>query len=296
MNLLYITWGERIDNHMQTIFSIITAFRYRDSFKNIYIITDYPKYYTSLGDSVHIIEINKTILDNWMGPEKFIFNIKIKGIAHFNELYPNEDVFYADSDTFFYTSPLDISISLQNNKAFMHLNEGTFGERLKKSGTMRRVFPILKNLKREDLGLKQSIIETTCMYNAGIIALPAYNMGNILKQVSLLTNYFLSIKELKTHYLEQLAFSLVIEDNYELHDCEYCVGHYWDNKEEWQENISNFLLKGFFCNYGINDFVGALSVFNFDIPIGVRQHSMNRKLTKKLDALFPKKFKYLERK
>lgn len=296
MNLLYITWGKGMGNHMQTIFAIITAFRYRESFKNIYIVTDHPEYYSFLKDSVQIINVTEETLERWAGPENFILNIKIKGLELFNELYPQENVFFTDSDTFFYESPHLINDLLSQGKAAMQLNEGTFGDRLTKSKTTQRLLPILESLPIEKLKLKRTITKDTQMYNSGVIALPAHNMKQILAQVSDLTTYFLSIKGLRIHYLEQLAFSLVIEDNYELHDCEYCVGHYWGNKEEWQENISTFLIKGFSANYGIDDFVQALSDFNFDLPIIVRKRSMNKKLKQKVDKLIPNKYTYLKRK
>lgn len=295
MNLLYITWGERIENHMQTIFSIMSAFRYRESFKGVYIITDNPKYYTFLDDSVHIIKVTKETLDDWVGSDKYIYKIKMKGLELFNKLYPKENVFFADSDTFFYESPELISNLLVKGKAAMHLNEGTFGERLKKSKSTQKLLPILKSLPIEKLKLKHAINENTRIYNSGVIALPAHNMKEILAQVSELADYLLSIKGLKFHYVEQLAFSLVIEDHYELQDCDYCVGHYWGNKEDWQENISIFLLKGFFNNYEIKDFVEALLDFDFNLPILVRQRSMNKKLKAKIDKLIPNKYSYLKK-
>src|SRR4051794_18816673 len=100
MNLLYLTFGDNISNHIQAHFSIWTFLTQRNNINTISVITDYPTFYNSLKDYISIIQIDEETLIQWKGKYDFFWRIKIKAIEMLCNQYNNEPVVYLDSDTF----------------------------------------------------------------------------------------------------------------------------------------------------------------------------------------------------
>ncbi len=289
MNLLFVNWGAKLGPHIQCAFSILTAFKYAHCFEDYFVVTDCPEYYRFFGDRVKVIPVSSEQLKEWTGEENYMFNIKIKGIAHFNQLYPEKPILFVDSDTFFYNNPERLKRLLEEKKTIMHLNEGSFRSYVQRSRTAQRIFPILKKL---DLG-KYKITEDTCMFNSGVLGLPpGENLQHQIKEVLDLTEV-LSKSNLKIHFQEQLAFSLVLQDNYELHTASDCVGHYWGNKQVWENEILLFLAKAQLEGLTIDQIVDNLSQFNFDHPVVCKKRIMNIRLNKLARKIFPDRLKYI---
>jgi hypothetical protein len=288
MNLLFINWGAHPGNHAQCIFALLTAFRYNDCFDDYYVITDRPDFYYFMGDRVKVIPITEQQITEWKGEENYLFHVKIKGIAYFNQLHPDKAILYTDADIFFYNKPDRLRALLQEKKAFMHLNEGSFESYMKHSHTARRVFPKLAAL---DLG-KYKVTKETCMFNAGILGIPQNdNLQELLDDVLSLSK-FLCKQDLKMHYMEQLAFSLVLQDAYQpLYSSNDCIGHYWGNKEAWENAITLFLVGAHIQNLPIDETVASLSGFNFNIPVICKKRIMNTRLNKLARKFFPDRLK-----
>lgn len=297
MNLLYITWGNRLNNHTECIFSILTALQYRNSFDDCYIITDHPEYYSLLNKHIHILFVKPEKFDEWMGIDKFIFNIKIEGIQYFHQTFPDKNFLYADSDTCFIKPLSKIKEKIDEGFLFMHILEDTFADFMKRSRTAKRIYPIIEKLNLEKFDLNQAISPKTKIYNAGIIGINVkqFSATSILKETLELTKYFLSVKELaKIHFLEQFSFSLILEKYATLETCGEIITHYWGNKKVWDNKINSFLLECQLKNKNLNDIINDIKTLNYDYPVICRERSLNKKLKKQIDKIIPNKYKYRE--
>lgn len=283
MNLLYINWGTNHINYMQSIFSITTAFRYKDCIDKCFIMTDHPEYYDSIKDEIEIIKITQQQIDDWMGAKKFVLNIKIKGIELFHNLHPDKYFMFVDSDTFFYSSPKDIFTSLTDNPkcAYLHLSERSYGDRIKNNKNEKALFDKLSEVQSD-----YPISETTVMYNSGVIALQPHDMQETLNDIYKLTNQFLD-EGIKSHYLEQLAFSAVLQKKYDLQTCGNVIGHYWGNKQEWNPLVASFVVEGLIKKYTINDYINILPTIDFNRPVVQERTYWNIKFVNLMYRLFP---------
>lgn len=290
MNLLYIVWGERASNHTQCIFSLLSALQYPDSFDDYYVLTDHPEYYKIIESKINIIAVSKNQIKEWIGPENYIFNVKIKGIEYFNKLYPDKIILFADTDTFFYKDPSPLRALISDKQSVMHMNEGTYDANMKRSQTARRVFPKLAKL---DLG-NYRITGETCMHNSGVLGIyPSEKFAEILKNVFDVTDT-LNAANLRLHYTEQLAFTLVLQKETELYTAHEYVAHYFPNKKEWDENIKSFFAKCFLKNLTIEQLIAEYKNFEFDIPIRRKKKGLNKRLSKFLDKILPERINYLD--
>ena len=81
MQLLYLVFGENVQNHLQANFSILTFLRQGPHFfKRIVVVTDAPAFYHHLQEVVTISPIDAATLLDWQGDYKFFWRAKIKAI------------------------------------------------------------------------------------------------------------------------------------------------------------------------------------------------------------------------
>jgi hypothetical protein len=66
INLLYLTFGENIENHYQANFSILSFLKESQKINSITVITDRPMFYNRYKEKVDVIEVNEQrLLSCW---------------------------------------------------------------------------------------------------------------------------------------------------------------------------------------------------------------------------------------
>lgn len=124
MNLLYITFGEKPEIHLQAAFSIYSFLAQSSQVNTINLITDNPDFYKHLEEQVNIILVTQEELIAWQGEYQFFWRVKIKAIEKLCTLYPGEPIMYLDTDTYVCGTLISIKRNLIAGSAFMHENEG----------------------------------------------------------------------------------------------------------------------------------------------------------------------------
>ncbi len=254
MNILYLVIGENPLYHAQTCFSIYSFLNQTDATDRVYVITDAPEFYKRLSEKIYIIPINQAQLKDWQGKHKFFWRAKIKALEHICTLNPDESVLYLDTDTFLFGNLETLKSDLKN--PMMHLNEGKLSERTSK--TEKRMWHGVKNKIFGGI----TIEENHCMWNAGVVGIPA-NTGSKICTLALTICDEMLAEKITPYFIEQFSSSVALSENGDMKAADEYIGHYWSNKDEWTDEIYKFIITSSLKNNSVDDDIEAISQFNF---------------------------------
>ena len=281
MNLLYITVGEGLSIHLQAAFSIYSFLGQRNQILSINIITDSPDYYIHLKGYVRVVTIDEKTLQEWRGEHDFFWRIKIKGIEMMCNLYANSSVVYLDTDTFLYGPAENISALLSNNTALMHEREIPLYAG--KSKTERKMWTEVR--KRAFGGI--NILPRHYMWNAGVVATPNVKNGEECRLALAICDEMCAL-QIPRRLIEQFAISVSLSEIYGLKEAKSCIGHYWSNKHDWNEQISSFFIEAFFKAQTTEEKIQLLKNYNFAIiPVTKKITSARKQMEYLIGKLFP---------
>src|SRR4051812_28433236 len=108
--VVYQAYG-REDILQQNLFSIISLFKKHEGLSAVHkilIYTDNPKFFQKfLGpqDLIQYEHMNPERLEKWRGQIQFVHRVKIEMLKHASQLFPNQNLFYMDGDTYFMQDP-----------------------------------------------------------------------------------------------------------------------------------------------------------------------------------------------
>lgn len=281
MNILYLVFGNEQRNHSQAYFSICSFLAQMEASDRIFVMTDTPNFYTrlGLGERINILQINQEFLTTWQGEYKFFWRAKIKAIEHICNLYPHEQTLYFDTDTFLFSDLNQLKNLLKN--PVMHLNEGKLSKL--KSKTEKMMWQQVGERKFGDI----QIHSEHCMWNAGVVGIPA-NKGQIITEMALNICDDMLKENVTRRLIEQFSLSVALSENGNLQTAEPFIGHYWSNKEEWNEAIQKLMLESFLKGNAVQDDINAISKFDFSkIAIQKRIPNTQIRLKKMISKWFP---------
>ena len=287
MNLLYFIVGNNTVYHAQCYFSVLSFLVYKENVNGIYIYTDSPDFYKSLGDRVQVVPINQQKIDDWKGKHNFFWRMKIKLLEDFSKNNPEQLLVYLDTDTFLYQSPEKFLSALRANTPFMHKRETM----LRQKGNTQ--YKMWKQIHDKEFG-GMVIDRDAYMWNAGVVALPADKQLETIQQALRLCDDMCA-RGVTQKLIEQFSLSYILYKNYNLQACDNIIGHYWGNKEGWNALISDFLIKSYLENKTIDEMISVVQCFDFkQIPIYVRIPTLKKRLMKIIEKkLKNKRIQYL---
>ncbi|SNR71154.1 MULTISPECIES: hypothetical protein [Hymenobacter] len=290
MNLLYLVFGENVRIHFQAHFSILTFLRHRPAgLGTITVVTDAPDFYRHLADHVTVLPVSAATLQAWRGEFDFFWRIKIKALEHVAALYPGVPLLYLDSDTFLHGSFTDLHKGLAAGYAYMHEPEGALAALGSK--TEKRMW---QQIGRKTFG-GITLHERHQMWNAGVVGIPAQG-GPEAIALALRICDDLSRAGVTPRLIEQFALALALQERFELRPARPFIGHYWSNKEEWNEAIASFLLESSLKGRSVTEDVAAVAHFNFQaVPVVKKLKNTRWRLVRLVDRLFPpRQVRYVE--
>ncbi|WP_038029203.1 hypothetical protein [Thermonema rossianum] len=200
------------------------------------IYTDEPAYYEPFlsGVPVEYKLLPEAKIKEMMGPDDLIHRVKIGVIEDAACTYPQNNIFYIDSDTFFFAPIGDLLQKIAPHRSVMHKFEyemtflGTYP--LHDKDHFRAVYETLRHKTFHIAGKAVRIRpEDFASWNAGIIGLHHSNAA-WLREVYELTDQL--YESARNHACEQYAFSYVLQKRTELLSCEHCNRHYWHRIEK----------------------------------------------------------------
>jgi hypothetical protein len=162
------------------------------------------------------------------GSIDFLHRMKIALIEEAFQLYPDANIRYVDSDTFFTADALTWMESFQPGRSFMHLLEYQFEEcrnmPLPAGETFRAYLKFLEENKFRTSKGEEKFGARSESWNAGVMGLPA-EVSAWIPDVYAITEqaYPMTLN----HASEQYAFSLILQTRTKLTPCDQYVYHYW---------------------------------------------------------------------
>ena len=216
-NFVYFSSGSLVLHNRTVLSALSLVENYAlQAEEKIIIYTDDLAYYKRFleGLPIEYKLLTKHHLKEMMGNDDLIHRVKIGIIEQTAKEYPNQKLFYVDSDTFFIKPFGDILNEISIEKAIMHKLEypmdflATY-PREDKDG-FGKMYELLLNHTFNVNNQKIKIdIDTFSSWNAGIIGLhPAY--FDCFSQVYELTDQFYTTTH--NHACEQYAFSYRSEE------------------------------------------------------------------------------------
>jgi hypothetical protein len=193
----------------------------------VLLFTDKPGYFGPYvkGLNVEYVLLTPEKIRGMRGEIDFLHRMKIALIEEAFSL-TDDNLLYADSDTFFTASPLPLAEQLSPGKAFMHLLEYPFNEDSEdKTETYKRFLKLIssRSFRLAD-GSPFTVTPQHNSWNAGIMFFhPSHR--RFIPDVYTLTDQFFPGSG--SHASEQYAFSLMLQENTEISPCESVIYHYW---------------------------------------------------------------------
>ena len=282
MNLLYITFGPRLEIHHQAAFSMLSFLTQKDQIHSITLITDAPEFYGHVRDRIELIAITPDTLKEWRGPHDFFWRIKIKAMEHLALKLGEKPIVYLDTDTFLFGDGAAMARRL-TTEAFMHENEGALGTLKTKTERRMSAQIVGKVFGGVTIGAGHA------MWNAGVVAVPGTkNLKAIQLALSICDD--MCAADVERRLVEQFALSVALAESYPLHAGAEFIGHYWGNKAGWNEVITKFFLENYLRKASDEKELEALRAFDFfSEPLRTRRSSAHARWVRMLDGLYPPK-------
>lgn len=248
LHLVYVYFGSREDHIRQIRMSISSWVERSNVGVCVHLVTDQAvlmeRFLVDLKLSqadvlkqVYLHEISNEILIEWMGKHHFSWRIKMKALEYVQKQFPAISLLYLDGDTYLRHSAASLYAKLNNGIPLMHMNEGALSK--KRSKTERLMWTKMNGsrvweIKTDKTGCAVPkevflILKDTCMWNAGLIGLPADSAEYFIRASIGLCDAWLDAG-IRPRLLEQFAFSVVLSATGHLEAADDQVGHYWNNK------------------------------------------------------------------
>lgn len=288
MILTLLTFGEKLENHYQASFAILTYLK-SDRISKICLLTDQPSFYKYFGNRIDIIEIDQKIMDDWRGKYDFFWRIKMKAIEVAALSNPNKNILYVDSDTFYVDNMEIIENGLNNGLSFMHENEGKLAEISSK--TPQRMWKSLSGKTFPSI----TINKDSEMWNAGVIALSGHNACETISLAIEICDQICATN-CPRRLVEQFSFSLALKQTSILTEAENIIGHYWGNKSQWNEKITEFFMYSTLSLSSMENDLKRIQEINLEsLPTVYKEKNIKDKIKKLLDIIFhPKDIQYFK--
>jgi hypothetical protein len=284
MRLLYLVFGNNLQNHFQAHFSILSFLRQKSSgLTGITVVTDAPAFYQHLAQHITVHTLEASTLQEWQGKYGFFWRAKIKALEYAIAQHPHEPLLYLDTDTFLHGSLAQLSQDLAAGTAFMHESEGPLASLTSK--TERRMWQQVKDHTFGGIAMH----ERHHMWNAGVVGIPApHNLKAIALALRICDE--LCEQQVTPRLIEQFALSVALAETYNLQEARPYIGHYWSTKEEWNASISAFFLESHLKNRTVEAELEALSAFDYQkLPIKKKLRNTQHRLEKLVRRLLPPK-------
>ena len=281
MNILYLIFGDRLSNHVQARLSMVTFVRQMRQQDRIYVITTKPQFYEGI-KFVTPLPISDGNIKEWEGSLQFFWRVKIKAMQYLCEICPGSDLLYLDSDTYLQGDYAALCGILERGQGVMHINEGHPKDM--KFGALR----MWRKVRGHTYG-GVTIGAEHCMWNAGVVGLPGAKAAEALRLALTVCDGMLA-DGADRRLIEQYALSIALFETVGLTSAESLVGHYWSNKDEWNNFALSFFVKEHMLGRSFDDECRDLDIEELHrIPLNIHLSNTQRRLTNVLKHIFKDK-------
>lgn len=240
--------------YKRAIFSILSFWSWFDEKKSgvrFIIYTDNTEYFKPflLGLDIIYKNISSKEIQESNAITGYKYRFKISVVEKTFALYPDDDLIFIDTDTFFFTNPQQLLSALVPGQSLMHLREYTFEDAIdiykwENTSTLDgqqfpRSFVQLIESKSFLIGDKNvDFNRHQYIWNSGVLGLTK-EMAAYIPNVYALTDEFYA--KTKWRISEQLAFGLVLNSVSKLLETGDYISHYWHYKDRIDLRLNEVL-------------------------------------------------------
>lgn len=176
------------------------------------------------GLRVNVVQFDPGQLDEWAGPHKFQWRIKLKTLEHALMKF-GEPVVLLDGDTYFQKSPDKLFERISPGNTVLHIREGIVSDL--EDQCHRDLTRALASSVISDPLTNTRILPALEMWNAGVVGVHPADL-HVLRSAIELTDRLLAEAHIVT--TEQFALSYCLARQTKLRACHDIVFHYWNKK------------------------------------------------------------------
>lgn len=239
-NLVFLSYGAESE-FRRAIFNILSFYAWSAASDikrtRIVIYTDQPHFFQLYLDQPNIeyVLMNPELMEEMLGGTLFYHRRKIASIDMTFKKYPQDNVIFIDSDTFFTGDATLLFNGITKDRAFMHQREYTFEQGLGifksfNQGEFPQAF-ITYITDRELIigGKPERFTKDDYGWNSGVLGLHS-SFAEYMPDVFRLNDEF--YENSRWFISEQIAFSLILQRRKILQAADEFVLHYWGKRQK----------------------------------------------------------------
>ncbi|MBX0290503.1 hypothetical protein K3G63_08645 [Hymenobacter sp. HSC-4F20] len=253
-NFIVLSYG-RQNEYQRAVFAVLSFWAWyrgdRASVQTI-IYTDNPAFFQPYlaGLPVQYELLTPEQLTHMKGPARYVHRVKVLLLELVFTRFPARDILYIDTDTFFVADPAPLLARLTPATSLMHQPEyllqdavGVFAE----FGQQHYPEQLLELLAREAFqvaGQPARFYSRQMAWNSGVLGVSRQHAGLLPDVLKLADTFFARTRWFVS---EQLAFSLVLQNQSQLVGCQAYLLHYWGRRQKclMDAQLTGLLQPGF---------------------------------------------------
>lgn len=263
--------GDKPIYAVRTAYAMLSVLAYlpADAQAEVTIVTDHPRRFAWLADTVRIIEVDAATVAQWKGPTDYFFRCEIGVLQHLATL-GEANLAYLDSDIIVRKDLASFLAALDGGARFMHMRERDIDV------SKRKGEQVLWRQVRGKTAAGITLRAPCTMWNAGVMVVPWAQRG-LIDQVAALNDGLLA--QGATHWLvEQLAYGQVFQQTPGLQAAAPWMDHWWDNKPGYDAAITEFLLEARLQGWSARETAEKIRQQPLTLPLSVRRRWYHRLL------------------
>jgi hypothetical protein len=243
-NILLFSYGNQVE-YRRAIYAALSFFAWTGGTKQdarLVICTDDPAYFKkSLADfSIHYILFTAERLNEMLGGSDYVHRRKICVLQETYKAFPEDDIFYLDSDTFFTADPSVLLEQVQPETTIMQMREYALERgpeiyrdlmsfRLANAEQYPNAF--LRFIEQNEFvvaGRTLKFNKEQYVWNSGVLGIHNSSLPLLDDILSLSDQIY---PQTKWFISEQLAFGLILQSFSEMKPAGTVINHYFQCKE-----------------------------------------------------------------
>ncbi|MBR1388529.1 MAG: hypothetical protein IJ569_02790 [Prevotella sp.] len=289
MTILYLTFGDKTEFHVQAYLSMMSFRRQMAEGDRLVMVTTAPQFYRHLSSWAEVITIDDRQIETWQGKHHFFWRAKIKAIEHVSQKYPDDDILYLDCDTILYGDIHDLKRPLSEGRGLMDENEGHPSKM--KTKTLRMWKTVAgRQYDGITLGAQHN------MYRAGVVGIPHTKAPEVLTTALVLCDGMLD-DGAERIVIEQYSLSVALFEKTKLQETYRTIAHYWASKDYWVKAGMELMSCVLLTDASPEEEMKMYESLDFSrLPIYIYKSNTARRLKNLIGKAFPDRdFRYIEK-
>lgn len=256
---LFFAFGPNLNNHTMANFSILSLKKFAPANSNFVFYTDRPEYYNFLSPIVETRLLDEKKINEWQGPHKFLWRIKIMAMLDSAQKDAGHLV-YLDTDTFALSDLSSMIAKLDSGSCFMHVKEKLLSKDKAENKKL-----MWKQTRNKQFG-GMLVDQHSAMWNAGVVAINEKNKIELITKALQSTDQMCE-QNIERWLIEQFSLSLALSSSGKLEACDQWIAHYWGNKEMVIRNIQSLFSSALMQSIPLDQLISSTDFSSWRKPI-----------------------------